>query len=96
MENMSCVFTRELNREPQQYSTDYLYKVPMVYAMTVHCPTLMSIHCSHVHYLSTMYLSLGQYAMSMYPDIILFNLHHTCVDHMYTMRNPYSLMSSYL
>ena len=26
--NKSCVFIRELNREPQQYSTDYLYKVP--------------------------------------------------------------------
>jgi len=26
--NTSCVFIRELNREPQQYSTDYLYKVP--------------------------------------------------------------------
>ena len=26
--NTSCVFTRELDREPQQYSTDYLYKVP--------------------------------------------------------------------
>jgi len=26
--NMSCVFTRELDREPQQYSTDYLYKHP--------------------------------------------------------------------
>ena len=25
--NTSCVFTRELDREPQQYSTDYLYKV---------------------------------------------------------------------
>jgi len=25
--NISCIFTRELDREPQQYSTDYLYKV---------------------------------------------------------------------
>ena len=25
--NTSCVFIRELNRELQQYSTDYLYKV---------------------------------------------------------------------
>ena len=40
---MSCVFTRELDREPQQYSTYYLYKVSIVHAMTVHCPTLMSI-----------------------------------------------------
>ena len=38
--NMSCVFTRELNREPQQYSTDYLYKYPwsilVIYKST--CP----------------------------------------------------------
>jgi len=26
--NISCVFTRELDREPQQYSTNYLYKYP--------------------------------------------------------------------
>ena len=26
--NMSCVFTRELDRELQQYSTNYLYKYP--------------------------------------------------------------------
>ena len=26
--NMSCVFIRELDREPQQYPTDYLYKYP--------------------------------------------------------------------
>ena len=26
--NMSCVFTRELDRDPQQYSTNYLYKCP--------------------------------------------------------------------
>ena len=36
-ENTSCVFTRELNREPQQYSTYYLYKVLMVHAMTSLC-----------------------------------------------------------
>jgi len=26
--NTSCVFTRELDKEPQQYSTDYLYIYP--------------------------------------------------------------------
>ena len=35
--NTSCVFTRELNRELQQYSTDYLYKVLMVHATTSLC-----------------------------------------------------------
>jgi len=36
---------------------------------------------------ATMYLPQGQHAMSMCPDIILFNLHHTYMHHMYTMRN---------
>jgi len=91
---MSCVFTRELDREPQQYSTDYLYKVLMVRAMTVHCPTLMSMPCPHVYYSSTMCLPQGQHAMSMCPDIILFNLCHTYMHHMYTMRNLCPLTSS--
>jgi len=54
--NTSCVFTRELNREPQQYSTDYLYKLTLVHAITVHHPTLMSMPCPHVHYSSTICL----------------------------------------
>ena len=32
--NTSCIFTKELNREPQQYSTNYLYKVLLVHATT--------------------------------------------------------------
>ena len=40
---MSCVFIRELDRESQQYSTDYLYKVLMVHAMISLCLVLMSI-----------------------------------------------------
>ena len=47
----------------------------------------------HGHYSSTMHLPQGHYAMSMCPDIILFNLHHTCVYHVYTIKNPYPLMS---
>jgi len=35
--NMSCVFTRELDRELQQYSTYYLYKVLMICATTSLC-----------------------------------------------------------
>jgi len=50
-------------------------------------PILMSMLCPHVHYSSTMCLSQGHHAMSMCPDIILFNLRHTCVHHVYTMRN---------
>ena len=47
----------------------------------MHCPTLMSMSCPHVHYSSTMCLSQGQYAVYMCPDIILFNLYHICVHH---------------
>jgi len=39
----------DINREPQQYSTDYLYKVSMIHATTV-CPTLMSMFSPHVHW----------------------------------------------
>ena len=94
--NTSCVFTRELDRKLQQYSTDYLYKLTLVHAMTVHRSTLMSMPCSHVHYSSTMHLPQGHHAMSMCPNIILFNFHHTCVYHVYTMRNPCPLMSLHL
>jgi len=77
--NTSCVFTRKLDREPQQYFTYYLYKVSMVCATTMHCPTLMSMPCPHGHYLSAIHLPQGQHAMSICPDIILFNFrHHAC------------------
>ena len=94
MGNMSCVFTRELDKEPQQYSTYYLYKVSMVCATTIHRPTLISMPCSHVHYSSSMHLPQGHHAMSMCPDIILFNLCHTYMHHVYTIRNPCPLTSS--
>ena len=83
--NISCVFTRELDKKPQQYSTNYLYKVSMVYAMTVHHPTLISMPCPHVHYSSTMLLPQGQYAMFIYPDIILL----ISVDYVCTMCTPW-------
>ena len=70
--NTSCVFTRELDRELQQYSTDYLYKLTLVHAMTVHCPTLMSMPCPHVHYSSTIHLPQGQHAIYMCSDVILY------------------------
>ena len=28
--NTSCVFTRKLDRKPQQYSTNYLYKIVLL------------------------------------------------------------------
>ena len=87
MENTSCIFTRELDRELQQYSTYYLYKVSMVHAITVHRPTLISMPYPYVHYSSSMHLPQGYHAMSMCPDIILFNLYHACVHHMYTLRS---------
>jgi len=68
--NTSCVFTRELDREPQQYSTDYLYKCP--WSMLRLCiPTLMSMPCSHVHYSSTICFPQGQHAVYMCSDVIL-------------------------
>jgi len=50
----------------------------------------MFILCPYIHYSSTMCLPQGHHAMSMCPDIILFNLCHICVHHVYTMRNPLS------
>ena len=69
---MSCVFTRELDRELQQYSTDYLYKVLMVHTTTVHCPILMFMPCPHIYYSFTMHLSQDQHAVYICLDIILF------------------------
>jgi len=51
--NTSYAFTRELDRKPQQYFTNYLYKLTLVHATTVHCSTLISMPCPHVHYSST-------------------------------------------
>ena len=57
-------------------------------------PALISIPCPHVHYSSSTRLPQGQHTMFMCSDIILFNLHHTYMYHVYTMRNPYSLTLS--
>ena len=69
-------------------SLSLLSMILTVCAMTVHHSTLMSMPYPHVHYSSTICLSQGQHAVYMCPDIILFNLHHTCIHHVYTMRNP--------
>ena len=45
----------------------------------------MSMSCPHVYYSTTIHLSQGQHAMSMYPDVILFNLCYTCIHHVYTV-----------
>ena len=74
--------TRELDKEPSlYYSSIYINTMWSVLQQYVY---LMS------YYSSTMLLPQDHHAMSMCPDIILFNLHH----HVYTMRNLYSLMSS--
>ena len=57
----------------------------MVHAMTVHCPTLMSILYPYVYYSSTMLLSQGQHTIYMCPDIILL----ISVDHTCTMCTPW-------
>ena len=51
----------------------------MVHAITVHRPILMFMPYSHIYYSSIMHLPQGYHAMSMCPDIILFNLHYTYV-----------------
>ena len=61
---------------------------------TMHRPTLISILCPYVYYLSAIHLPQGQHAVYMCSDIILFNLCHTCMHHMYTIRNLCPLTSS--
>jgi len=85
--NTSCVFTRELDRKLQQYSTNYLYKVSMVCAMTVYHLTLMSIPCPHVYYSSTMLLPQGQHAIFIYPNIILL----ISIDYVCTIYTPWGI-----
>ena len=98
--NKSCVFIRELNREPQQYSTDYLYKVPwsmlwLLYAYpNIHAlSSYLLLICLMPYYLSTMHLPQDKHAIFMCPNIILFNLRWPYIHYVYTMRNPCSLMS---
>ena len=74
--------TRELNKEPS------------LYCFSIYINTMWSVLQQYVYlmsyYSSTMLLPQGHHAMSMCPDIILFNLCH----HAYTMRNHCPLMSS--
>jgi len=78
---------RELDKEPSLYCSsiyiNYRWSMLQQYLLA-----LMFMPLPHVHYSSTMRLPQGHHTMSMCPDIILFNLHHTCVHHVYTMRNP--------
>jgi len=50
---------------------------PNVHALSS-CPLVIYLMS---YYSSTIHLSQGHHAMSMCPDIILFNLCHTCVHH---------------
>jgi len=74
--------TRELDKEPSLHCSS-IY-IDTRWFILQQCIYLMS------YYSSTMLLPQGYHAMSMCPDIILFNLHH----HIYTMRNHCPLMSS--
>jgi len=87
----------EVHKRTQQGTTTVFYQL-FIYSphnpyYDLSMPTLMFMPCPHVYYSSTMHLPQGQHVVYMCPDIILFNLHHTCMHHVYTMRNPCSLMS---
>ena len=74
--------TRELDKEPLLHCSS-IY-IDTRWFILQQCIYLIS------YYSSTMLLPQGYHAMSMCPDIILFNLHH----HICTMRNHCPLMSS--
>ena len=74
--------TRELDKEPSLHCSS-IY-INTMWSMLQQCVYLMS------YYSSTMLLPQGHHAMSMCPDIILFNLYH----YAYTMRNHCLLTSS--
>ena len=98
--NTSCVFTRELNRESQQYFTNYLYKCPWsmlrllyaypnVYALS----SYLLVICLISYYSSTMYLLQGQHAVYMCPDIIPSTLLLISVIYACTMCTLWETMS---
>ena len=68
--------TRELNKEPSLHCSS-IY-INTMWSVLQQCVYLMS------YYSSTILLSQGHHAISMCPDIILFNLHH----HVCTMCTP--------
>ena len=72
--------TRELNKKPSLHC--FSIYINTMWSILQQCVYLM------FYYLSTMLLPQDHYAMSMCPDIILFNFHH----HAYTMRNSCLLM----
>ena len=98
--NTSCVFTKELNREPQQYSTNYLYKCPW-FILRLLCAYL-NIHalssyplviCLMSYYSSTMHLPQDQHAIYMCPDIIPSTLLLISVIYTCTIYIPWETMS---
>ena len=60
--------TRELDKEPSLHCSS-IY-INTMWSMLQQCVYLMS------YYSSTILLPQGHHAISMYPDVILFNLHH--------------------
>ena len=78
--------TRELDKELSLHCSS-IY-INTMWSVLQQCVYLMS------YYSSAMLLPQDHHVMSMCSDIILFNLHRTCMHHMYTMRNPCLLMLS--
>ena len=73
---------RELNKEPSLHC----YSIYKSYRWSILQQYVYLIS----YYSSTMLLPQGHHAISMCPNVILFNLHH----HVYTMRNYCPLTSS--
>ena len=86
--------TRELDKEPSlHYSSIY---TTILWSVLKQCVYLMSIH-----HASTSCPISYPHVFSLRPPCFLyvpwrhiFNLHYTCIHHVYTMRNPCPLMSS--
>jgi len=85
--------TRELNKEPSLHC--FSIYTTTLWSMLQQCVYLMSIHhastlCSITH--SHMFSLRPLYFLHV-PWCYTFNLRYTCAYHVYTMRNPCSLMS---
>jgi len=88
--NTSCVFTRELNREPQQYSTNYLYKCSWSVLQLLY--TYPNVHALFSCLLLIYHMSSSRLACHIHVSWChtlnpTLNLCHPCIHHVYTMKN---------
>jgi len=81
--------TRELNRKPQQYSTNYLYILSIVHAILYAYPNVhtLSSYPLLIHYASTSRPVCHIHVPWCHTLNPTLNLHHPCMHHIYTIRN---------